>query len=509
MYKGKYTDRGSDKPLLMDSESEAAIATAETDMADSVPGNAAEQMPAASKKRTRFNGTLIFYSIYLAFVVLALCALILLLTPLHNWLVKLEASQPDHQCQQVFNILFANPDWAVLYDLAKVEDTDFEGQDDYVRYMEAKVQQAKNPELTYHETSAGLSGDRKYIVKLDDEKVATFTLYSTVNAATELDEWNLGTVELFFERTESVTVERLPGYTVFVNNIALSDSYTVRNIYTRAEDYLPEGVHGYCLQQQHVTGLLMHPESVEVIDGNGNNIPLIYDAQSNTYLMDLPEPAEMTQEEKQIVLEAAKANALFAIRAIKTGDLRKYFDPNTKIYEDICNTPTFIQSYASYSFDESAFSVSEFYRYTDSLFSARVTLKLDVVRNNGTVKNLEMNTTYLLTKNAMGTYLVTNITNVELQQQTEQVRLSFEQDGKTVYSMFVDVKAQSITLPQVTVPAGQTFRGWATKTLGENGQVTMTILFTPDENNTAPVPDTLTWEPMTLYAVFEAVEVME
>lgn len=502
MYEENYTNCDLENRPEDDLLTEAAIATEEPEMPE-------EKRPATRKKKAKSNGTLIFYSIYLTFVLLALCALILLMTPLHNWLVKFEASQPDHQCQQVYNILFADPDWAVLYDLAKVEDTDFEGKDDYVRYMEAKVQKAKNPELTYHETSAGLSGDRKYIVKLDEEKVATFTLYSTLNPASELNEWNLGNVELFFERTQSVTVERLPGYTVFINNIALDDSYTVRNIYTRAEDYLPDGVHGYCLQQQYVTDLLMHPESVEVIDASGNNIPLIYDEQSNTYMLDLPKPAEMTEEEANIVLDAAKANALFAIRAIKTGDLRKYFDPNTQIYEDICNTPTFIQSYDSYSFDESAFSVSEFYRYTDSLFSARVTLKLNVVRNNGTVKNLEMDTTYLLTKNAMGTYLVTNITNVALQQVIDQVRLSFEQDGRTVCSMFVDTASQSITLPQIEAPEGQVLSGWATKTLGENNQVTMTILFAPDENSTAPVPEDLMLEPMTLYAVFEKAEAVE
>ena len=68
------------------------------------------------------------------------------------------------------------------------------------------------------------------------------------------------------------------------------------------------------------------------------------------------------------VLDAAKANALYAIRAITAGELRKHFDPDTQIYKDICNTPTFIQSYSSYQFDESVSSVTDFYQFTKDSF---------------------------------------------------------------------------------------------------------------------------------------------
>lgn len=461
---------------------------------------------AARRRKRQARNTRLFYSIYFIAITLVLCALILLMTPLHNWLVKFEASQPDTQCKQVYDLLFAEPDWGVLYDLAGLEATEFEGKDEYIHYMKTKVAGAANPELTYSETSAGLSGDHKYIVYLDKEKIATFVLQDITPEGAEYSQWQLGKVELFFTRQASTTVERLPGQTVFINGVALSEDYTVRTVHTKAEEYLPENVDGYRREYQHISGLLVPPETVEVIDANGNDVPLIFDMDNNIYKLDLPEPAPMTEQEQKIAMDAAKANALYAIRAITAGELRKYFDPNTQIYKDICNTPTFIQSYASYKFKESVASVSDFYRYSDNLFSARVTLQLDITRKDGSVKSLEMNTTYFLTKSATGSYLVTNITNVELQEQIEQVRLSFYADGSLMEHRFVDVTSETITVPRAIAPEGKVFKGWAMQTVGENGQITMTVVFVPGESGVSPVPADLALEPMTLHAVFAAEE---
>ena len=470
-----------------------------------IPDRRAQRMAAAAEfKRRRARNSRIFYTIYIACVVLIICAFIFLMTPLHNWLVKFEASQPDSQCQQVYDTLFADPDWGVLYDLAGLEDTQFEGRDEFVHYMNVKVANAANKELTYSETSAGLSGNHKYLLFLGEEKIGSFMLDDVTPEGAEYSQWQLGAIEFFFTREQSTMVERLPGYTVLINGVALSDDYTVRTVSTKAEEYLPEGVHGYYREYQYVDGLLMHPATVEVIDANGETIPLIYDMDNNIYKLDIAESAGMTAEEEQIVMDAAKANALYAIRAISAGELRKHFDPDTQIYKDICNTPTFIQSYSSYQFDESVSSVSEFYRYSEDLFCARVTLQLDITRKDGSVKSLEMNTTYFMTRQAAGNYMVTNITNVELQQIIEQVRLSFEVDDTLMETRFVDTSAQTVAVPRPAASEGMVFKGWAVQTVAENGQITRTIVFVPGEGGMAQVPTDLTLEPMTLYAVFEA-----
>ncbi len=452
----------------------------------------------------RRKGTMVFYTVYTCAVIIIIAALLAVTIPLHNWLVRYEASQPGQHSEVVFSEIFADPDWAVIYDLAEVRDTTFEGKDAFVKYMQAKVSAAANPKLTYAETSAGLSGDRKYIVKLDEEKIATFTLASSTDEKENLTTWKLGVVEVFFQRSESICVEKLPEHTVFINGVPLDSSYTIRSISTRVEEYLPSGVHGYQLQTQQVTGLLSHPASVYVVDAGGNDIPTVFDPETNTYKLQLPVPEEMTEQERQLALNAAKANALFAIRAISTGELRKYYDTTSQIYKDIIETPIFGNNYASYAFDESVTSVSDYYRYSDSLFSARVTLKMDVTRKDGTIKTLNMDTTYFLSKTASGSYLVNQITNVPVHERQEKVRFTFFSGEEQVASMFISTDDETVTLPAVELPEGQILRGWAQQVTDESGNVTMTILFAPDESGVAAIPADLVLEPMNLYAVFEA-----
>ena len=85
----------------------------------------------------------------------------------------------------------------------------------------------------------------------------------------------------------------------------------------------------------------------------------------------------------------------------------------------------------------------------------------------------------------------------------EQVRLDFVSDGQIIDSQMVDVQSESIQLPAVTVAEGKTFQGWATQSVDEGGNITMTILFAPTENGTVFLSEGTVLEPMTLYAVFE------
>lgn len=458
----------------------------------------------AAWKRRKRRGTLIFYSFYLLFVLGILALLCCAMKPLEEWLVRFEAAQPEQASEEVFDTLFADPDWDLLYDISGTEDTEFEGKEAYIAYMAETVGTSK---LTFRETSAGLSGDKKYIVLHGDEKIASFTLVSA-NDEDEFTTWQLSTVEVFFTRSEEVTVTVLPEQTVYINGVALDDSYIIKTVSTVAEDYLPEGTHGYSIQQLHIDGLLVQPQ-VTVQDADGNAVTLL-GGENGEYSVEIPVPAEMGEEEYQLALDAAQANALYAIRAISAWELRSHFDPNSQVYEDISSTPVFLQSYSSYSFDDSVTAVSDFCRYSDTMFSARVTLKLDVKRNNGTIKSYEMDTTYFFTRNAAGDYLASNMTNVDTQELVTNVRISFKDEtGKILSSEMVRTDAESLTLPEITVPQGYVLLGWAKQETDENGQVTMTIVLEPAEDGTAYLSDDQTLEPMTLYPVTQAAQIGE
>lgn len=444
-------------------------------------------------------GTIVFYSIYGAFIAAVIVALLVALNFLQDWLVRYEASQPEHKAQQVFEDLFSSPDWENLYDLAHVADTPYENKDAFVTYMTGKV---GNTALTYEETAAGLSGDRKYIVSLAGEKVATFTLTGGSDLQTEIANWELGSVELFFQRTQSILVEKLPEHTVYINGAALDDSHTIRKIYTAAEDMLPEGIHGYRLEQQYLEGLLLQPE-ITVKDANGNPVTIAKDPETGILTPVLPEAEPMTQAERERILDAAKAYSLFLVRKITKGELANYFDKTTTIYKDIVTAEAYVQPFDRHEFLTDENAVQDFYRYNDSLFSARVVMTMRQFRAGWKTKDFHMNTTFFFTKNEDGTYLVTDLTNVAMQEIKQEVRLTFCNGDSIISSQMVDNATDTLNLPSVTVPQGQYLKGWAIRENDGQGKITMTIVMTPGEDGVAQLDPQKPLEPMTLYPVFE------
>ena len=443
-------------------------------------------------------GILIFLCLYVAMVVLILMALNRLMTPLEQQLSDYEAAQLDNRCVQVFDELFADPDWEKLYALSGRKDTLYEGAEAYAAYMEAKADGGK---LTFEEVYSARSDVHRYEVYLGEETVAAFTMTGSDGTGRELPNWTLDTVEVYFERTVSVTVEKIPGYTVRINGVALDDSFTIRSVSTLAEAYLPQGVHGYRMEQQYIDGLLMEPE-VCVLNEDGEAVEVARDPETGIYTLVLPEPAEMTDAEQALARNAAVADAKFSMGRISATELRKYFDANSQVYADIVGNPIFIQSNNGITIDESAVEVGDYCRYSDDLFSARVKLTVRVLRKDDTVKIYELDKTYFFTRSG-GEYLVSGYTNEPVLERVEQVRLTFESgDGERVYFM-ADSGADRVAPPQITVPENDELVGWATRTDDGCGNVTMTVRLLPDGTVLGEL------EPMTLYPVFRSMQQAE
>lgn len=516
MYKGKYYQpkKGASKEPLPETPKDTSAEAPKEITPESLdeitlevlaqtpaeaPAETPAEAPEEKKKRKFFHkprlSTIIFYSFYILLIVAFFLGVQKVLTPLEDWLTRYEASQPEKKCEEVFASLFSDPDWAELYDLAGIEDTTYEGSEAFAAYMEAK---AAGKEITYVETSAGLSGDHKYIVKLDGEKIGTFTLTGGTDSQTEIPEWELGKVELFFTRTESVFVEKRPGYTVSINGVALDDSYTIRTVTTDAEKYLPEGLHGYRLEVQTISGLLVAPK-VTVTDENGNPVTMNYDAEAKSYTLP-PVTMEMTELEQSFVKNTLETFAKYMIKAASKKQLEGCCVPNSEVYITISNIDRWMQDYRNYEI--SPITYSNFYRYSDTLFSVRAAMTNKVTRNDGTVKDYEMDYTLFFTLDHNGNWLLSDMTQVDISHQTELVRLTFL-DGETVLdSVFVDTSNKTLTLPAVTIPEGKVFSGWARQDKGSNGKIIMTIVFKPDETNTVVLSDEKL-VPMTLYALFE------
>ena len=417
-----------------------------------------------------------------------------------NWVERIEAAdaQPNIRREEVFQNLFVDPDWEELYELAGEEDTLYEGAAAYAKYMENLV---GDNELTCVETSAGLSGDKKYIIKSKDTKVAEFTL-KNYNPEDENDpDWRLGEVFLFYTRQESLTIFTIPGHTVYINGVPIdTQEHLISTTHMLVEDYLDEGLHGYRDMTLRFEGLLVQPE-VTIQDENGEFMEIAYDSALNLYAELLADPDPIAEDQEAAIIGAAQAYGKYMINA-KNHQLTNFYDQNGQAYQDIIafQDRWTVQNYQSYDFAD--ISVTKFYQYSETYFSARVSMTLNVIRTDGTTKPFALDTTFFVRQNENGTWLVETMTNVDVQVAIQTVKLVYINGNNVVDTQWVEADSKKVNLPEITVPNGKTFLGWYTKTV--NGlDTSYSLVFQPNENGIITLPEGYILTPMVLYAQFQ------
>ena len=465
--------------------------------------------PVTQKKKSgpRLGGV-IFYTLYFLFILIFFLGTFIGLTWLHGWLTDFELAQPTVKAEQVFTQLFTHPDWGALYDAAGAKDSAYEGKDAYVAYMEDKV---GDSQLTYMETSAGLSGDKKYLVRLGSAKVASFTLVdnnqvgdvslNNLENIGDIPDWQLGAVEVFFNREGTYYIEKLDGHTAYVNDVPLTDDMTIQVATTLAEEYLPAGTTGASMCTQQIDGLMTQPV-VTIFDKSGKQMEVAYDETTRTFTERL-ESNTMSDEEKNVALEAAKVYCQWMIKEVTDrGTIAKYYDPSSETYNNIVKTTElWMQSHNGYTFSNE--SVTNYARYGDDLFSVSVSLSLDVTRTDGTVKNYPYSQSLFFRKSDTGKWLCFASTNKDVSVPVGRVRLTFMNGENEVHSQFYSTDSKEIITPVVPTPEGKVFTGWVTIEKDESGTTVYNLQFQPDEEGKVAIPEGTTLKPMTLYALFQ------
>ena len=458
------------------------------------------EAPVKEKKGLRM-GSVIFYTFYFMFILLFFVGTWFGLNWLQGWLYDFEAAQPTTKCQEVFEQLFTDPDWAALYDMAGIEDTQYEGKEEFVAYMEERV---GDTQLTFIETSAGLSGDKKYFVKLGDEKIATFTLVGETTNITDIPEWNLGAVELFYARQESYRIHLAGNHTAYVNGVKLDDNFTVQIATTRAEEsgLLPIGVGGNNkTYTQQIDGLMAVP-TVTVKDKTGADVPVSYDAETQAFTAQT-ETNTISDEHKALALDAIKAYAEFQIKEATRAKLAQYFETSGEAYKNITGTVLdWTKDNRGYTFAND--SVTGYARYSDTLFSAYVATEMTINLLDGGTQVKPINATLLFELNN-GKWKVIRMTNVDISEPVGEVKLVFMNGTEVLDSRFVENDSEKLTTPVVSAPEGKVFVGWIAKVINDNGQEEWNLIFTPDEQGQGNVTlaSGTVLEPMVLYAHFE------
>ena len=468
-----------------------------------------QEAPQSAKRRGPRLGGVIFYTFYFMFIFLFFVATYFGLTWLQGWLVDFESAQPTTRAGEVFEALFTDPDWGALYDAAGIQDTPYEGKEAFVSYMENLV---GDQELTYNLTSSGLSKDKKYFVNLGSKKLAYFTLtggsdmqsitdISDVQSVTEIRNWELGEVGLYYERANGYRIQTVDGHVPSINGIPLTDDHIIQKSGMKEDTsgFLPTGYASATSCIYEVTGLMVEPV-ITVSDAQGNAMEVNYDESTGMYV----EPAKVisiSDEEREMVLDALKVYAKYQIKEASGNELGKHFLSSGEAYKSITKTVlSWTKGNRGISFAND--SVTNYRRFGDNMFSAYVTTELTINLTDGGTQVKPINST-LLFENTKSGWRVIKMTNANLSDTAGQVRLTF-MNGDTVLSKdFYDIDSEKLDTPRLSVPEGKVFSGWYRETVKSDGSREQSLTFIPDENGVVTLPEGTELQPMVLYPLFE------
>ena len=455
--------------------------------------------PQPVKKAPR-KGTKVFWLSCLIFVAVFYVATFIGLQVLKGWLVKFEAAQPTVKSQEVFAELFAKPDWKKLYETAGLEAGSYEDAATFAAFMEARVGGEK---LTFLETSAGLSGDKKYVVCLGDEKLGTFTLEDKNGAKgmTAVPDWQLSDVTFFASGQESFRILMAEGNTAYINGIALTEDQIVARRTSQADAYLPTFAPKTRIQILEVAGLLTTPV-VEIRDADGQALEVTYDAETATFSQAMAQE-ELPEDLHTLALDALETYALYMSGKATKAQVGKYFDKNSETYASIMAADlAWVQKGSDYTFTDK--SVTDYRTHGEEIFSVRVSVDLNITRKeDGTVKTTDITQSMFFAKNSSGDWVCFEMTAVDASVWLEEVRLVFLKDGEVISDTFVDSESSSVTCPLVSVPEGKTFKGWTVEEKDGSGRAVLRLMFSPDESGVVNLPSGTVLTPMTLSPLFE------
>ena len=193
-----------------------------------------------------------FYRVYFAVVAVALVSIVILLIWLNGVVRDYETAQPIHAAGEVA-ALFEEGDYDRLYAL----DTSApEIADDVDGYVDTLNEVTDDGEITWREAFSTDPNEHKYVVLLDGEKLATFTLVpggTTTGHGNTL--WQLGSVTTNIS-TQQIVAEPAPelaeapyrvsapgGYAVSVDGRTLTEADALgAGTPILPEDFLPSGL---------------------------------------------------------------------------------------------------------------------------------------------------------------------------------------------------------------------------------------------------------------------------
>lgn len=306
----------------------------------------------------------VFYRVYFFAIIIFLILLVVGLTILFFWLRSYEASQPTTIVNTIISDYLKKGNYEGLEKDFELKVSDFDSADNLKAILDEAL---TGKEYTIAHSSFKPEGaDLAYIVKADDEKVLNVYLKKH-----KLDKgYDIAYVELSKNLLKTVEIIAPKGAEITVNGVAVPDDLKMDNEFPS----LPSTIDVKTLtptQTAKISGLLSEtPEIKATINGKAAEIT----ANGTTYTVAQPIDKAVGDKVTDVAQKCAVAYAAYMQKDGSFGAFSQYCDTSTPFYKNVASSLVmFVKAHNGYKNED--MNVSGLTKYSDSLYSCRVTFK--------------------------------------------------------------------------------------------------------------------------------------
>lgn len=304
----------------------------------------------------------VFYKVYFSVLGFLLAVLAVGAVLLSRGIAEYNKGIPETVSKEYFETHFAYPDDHSLSELC-TQVSEFESPETIYAYLRALFAEDK---LSYTSISSGaeaLPGQKDYIVKSGDRKIASFTLLPD-----EKNDYHPSAVKLTVPSPSALKCRVYDDSTLLVNGKEVPDTYLTGSEDTRITKLLPAGTAGTRLVRYEVPGLV-GPAEVTVLDRHGN-AKLIAPGDDGVY-SEIPAYDEPENDLVNRITEGAKQYAICMQSDAAKRTVYPYFEAGSDLYENIRSAENmFVWDHNGYEITD--VKTSEFRRYDENTISCRI-----------------------------------------------------------------------------------------------------------------------------------------
>lgn len=322
----------------------------------------------------------LFYKIY--FSVLAIAAILLAvgLIALNGWLKNYENAQPETIVNNIIENYLKSGNIYALKSDCNLDISKYETAENVNATIKAAIN-GKN--ITAASSALRPEGcDLSYAIKADDKKIINVFLKKQSGSSSINTTYEILSLSLADEFYKSAKIIMPEGTTVLVGGIPLASE----DIKTAALPDIPEKYNPGNLsapKYAEIKNLISDNISVSALFGDA---PLVVNKSGNEYSV-AQNINESTQSAiKTFAADASKAYSAYMQNDGSLSEIRKYISTDTEFYENLrTSLVIFSLDHQGYRFED--VETHEIFKYSDNLYSCRVTLTQVLLRNGAEYKD--------------------------------------------------------------------------------------------------------------------------